>query len=105
MPHKPLDKLKLELPAWIGRLDDPCLRDVAVQALVARQLAVKAGALRDKKASKIVQSADETLRHAVERDDGLACKRAATAVRKYVVATAKAGTAKDLDELGRGRRR
>jgi hypothetical protein len=89
MPHKPVERIEgLVIPSWVDGLGDECLRDTVLEALIAKHDADKAGV--DPRADKdpcasAYRSGEETLaqiKHG-RYDERQACRRAATAVRKY----------------------
>jgi hypothetical protein len=93
MPHKSLKNLDVTLPAWVSALEDDCLHDVLVEALVARHNAVRSGAT-DPRAPKVCREAISAADASVAlieqgRASGKsAASRAADAVRKYTDARA-----------------
>jgi hypothetical protein len=84
MPHKKT----LSLPAWVDKLDDTCLETTVIEALVARDYAIRMGAERHKPCKSMLRAADATLDQIADgRIVGrLAWKRAADALRKYTSA-------------------
>lgn len=84
MPHRAPDKI-LKIPAWVDALDNGCLRETAVEALIVRDFAVKHGAENHAACKRVLVAADSTLDSvALGRVTGdLACRKAATALRKY----------------------
>lgn len=72
-------------PAWAEAIEDPCLRDVVLEAFVARRAAVLAGADRHRACRAALTSGDATMDQIrYGRYEGKsACRKAATAVRKY----------------------
>lgn len=81
MPHKKT----LGLPDWVEKLDDTCLYQTVVEALVARQFAMSQGAQEHKACKAALHSADATLEQiASGRVTGTAaCRKAADSLRKY----------------------
>jgi hypothetical protein len=72
-------------PEWVLALGNPCLTEVLVEALNARDYALRHGALKRPTSKRAFMSADVTL-DAIrfERVTGdAACKKAGTLVRKY----------------------
>ena len=84
MPHRPIKKI-FDMPAWMDRIDDTCLYEMLVEAIVARGAALRAGILQHPRCLPIFQSADETVDQiAYGRYQGqTACRKAADALRKY----------------------
>lgn len=84
MPHRPINK-EVDLPAWVNKLEDTCLAITVMEALFARDSAIKAGALDNEDALEILKSGDATIDQiAYGRYHGqVACKKAADALRKY----------------------
>ena len=85
MPHR----LKINWPEWVEGLRDPvdgCLSAVVMEALHARDVAVRVGALSDRRCAGAVRAGDKTLDNIGRITGPLACKRAADALRKYVQA-------------------
>jgi hypothetical protein len=70
----------MQLAPWVNKIDDRCLRDVVLEALIARNAAVRANG-----DDKTIAAGDATLEQ-IEygRVSGRrACRKAATAVRKF----------------------
>ncbi len=94
MPHKSTDKLGIDIPAWIDEMvDDPCLQDILVQAVVARHVAIRDGATAPdapEVCRKHVESASSSL-ELIERGTlkgQTAWYRATAALREFVDARA-----------------
>jgi len=88
MPHKRIDKLDIIVHEWIDNLHDQCLASMLVEALVARHLAIRAGAKKHKATRAALVAGDATVEQ-IEygRVSGAsACRKAATALRKYTQA-------------------
>lgn len=76
---------EINLPEWIEEIHNQCLKEVVVEALYARSDAVRGGAEKHKPCASVLKSADTTMdsiRFGRVSGD-TACKKAATAVRKY----------------------
>jgi hypothetical protein len=87
MPRKRIDSFII-VHEWIENLDDQCLANMLVEALVARHFAVKAGAKKHKATRAAIDTGDATVEQ-IEygRVSGAsACRKAATALRKYTQA-------------------
>lgn len=103
MPHKPVNKLKLQLPAWVSDISDVCARETVVEALVMRDTAIGRGALNHPACNRVLKKADTTL-HAVADGRTEDCKKIASALRKYNTAAECAHpTAQRSKSLGRAR--
>ena len=77
------------MPDWIREIDDSCLKAVVVEALIARLSAIDNGAEDHEACNSALRSGDATMDSIrfgrVKGEE--ACKKAATAVRKYNTAS------------------
>jgi hypothetical protein len=80
---------ELVVPEWISGIEDACLREVIMEALVARFTAVQGGAELHAPCASALRSADSTMDQIrFGKYKGTpACRKAATAVRKYNTAS------------------
>jgi hypothetical protein len=84
-PLKAKTRNLVPFPAWVDAIEDRCLEEVVREALSAKSWAVSKGALDNPKALDLIRRADEGV-EAIERGDAkghAACRRAASAARKY----------------------
>ena len=89
-------QLNLGFPDWVREIDDPCLSETLREALVARFQAVRAGAMARRGTQEALAAGDATMAQ-IEygRVRGqIACRKAATALRKYTQALSDAEPAK-----------
>lgn len=75
-------------PEWVEGIQDTCLQETVREALVARDVAVRAGALQHRACRAVLAAADATLEQIELGKVGgkVACRKAAVAVRKYSTA-------------------
>jgi len=72
-----LKKSAMGLPEWVKHEDDPCLRDNAEEAYVARALAMATSAARKASSRGVYKSAMECLRRMGDARLGLGARRSA----------------------------
>jgi len=85
----PASRKDIAFPEWVENIDDACLSEAVKEALIARSSAIRSGALKSHKVCKAKFESAETTIEQIEfgRVTGaIACKKAATAMRKYAVA-------------------
>lgn len=106
MPHRPIDVV-LQPPAWVERLEDSCLQQTVIEALVARWTAIKNGAEHHRACKAALVSGKTILENiATGRVTGeLACKRAADALRKFTTAVECAHPTAQRSDLRGARKR
>lgn len=84
----PASRKDITFPSWVSALRDDCLTESVKEALLARNSALRSGALEDKNCAAAFRSADATIDQ-IEfgRVIGrVACQKATTAMRKFTVA-------------------
>ena len=85
----PASRKNIMFPEWVENTPDACLSEALKEALLARNSAIGSGVLKSGKACKAsFESAENTIEQ-IEfgRVHGsVACRKAATAMRKYTVA-------------------
>lgn len=76
-------------PKWVSTIEDDCLHRIVRQVYLARQDAIEQGAPDMRTCTKPFQSGERTLEsiRSGKVVGGLACRNAATALRKYNTAS------------------
>jgi hypothetical protein len=88
MPMKLSRENRIRYPEWVESITDACLSGAVKEALKARDTAIESGALKDPGCRGALRSADTSLEQIQfgRVRDAVACRKAATAMRKYAVA-------------------